>query len=121
MWISTLLVFGKLTLRAIIRSKVYLAHRDTVSSVGIVPQTHPYTSINYSVKCFRHALALDERRTRFRPNVWGEQTVDREQELDVDIPIDWEVNRSIPDGWEYKAPIRDQADVKEVWFAGNFT
>ncbi|KAF8332492.1 hypothetical protein F5887DRAFT_45647 [Amanita rubescens] len=92
---------------------------DTVSSVGIIPQTHPYTSMNYGVKCFRHALALDERRARFRPNVWGEQTVDREQELDVDIPINWEVDRTIRDGWQYKAPTRDHADVKEVWFAGS--
>ncbi|KAF8326159.1 hypothetical protein F5887DRAFT_1139000 [Amanita rubescens] len=92
---------------------------DTVSSVGLIPQTHPYTSINYSVKCFRHALALDERRTRFRPNVWGEQTVDREQEIDVDLPIEWEVDRSKLDGWQYTAPERNHADVKEVWFTGS--
>ena len=82
---------------------------------------HPYTSINYAVKTFRHALALDERRVRFRPNVWSEVTPEREQELDVDL--------SEPDGilddaqgrdnWKYKPPKRDFADVKEVWFAGN--
>ncbi len=89
--------------------------------MGLIPQTHPYTSINYSVKCFRHALALDERRTRFRPNTWGEQTVDREQELDVDLPIDWEADRSNRDVWQYTAPERSHADVKEVWFAGDLT
>ena len=99
----------------------FTSHRDTVSSVGLIPQTHPYTSINYSVKCFRHALALDERRTRFRPNVWGEQTVGREQELDVDFPIEWEINQSKRDGWQYTAPERNHADVKEVWFTGNLT
>ena len=89
--------------------------------MGIIPETHPYTSINYSVKCFRHALALDERRTRFRPDVWGEQTEDSEQELDIDLPIDWEVDRSGPNVWEYTAPKRKPADVKEVWFAGDLT
>lgn len=80
---------------------------------------HPYTSINYGIKTFRHALALDERRARFRPNVWSELTPDREQELDVDIPepegIPHDANR---DEWTYVPPNRDFADVEEVWFAG---
>ncbi|KAF8630318.1 hypothetical protein AX15_002991 [Amanita polypyramis BW_CC] len=94
---------------------------DTVSSVGIIPRVHPYTSINYAVKTFRHALALDERRARFRPNVWSEATPAREQELDVDLlepdcdGLDATQGR---DDWQYKAPNRDFADVKEVWFAG---
>ena len=79
----------------------------------------PYTSINYGIKTFRHALALDERRCRFRPNVWSEATPAREQELDVDIPIP----EGIPpqakrDDWAYTPPNRDFADVEEVWFAG---
>jgi hypothetical protein len=96
----------------------YLNSRDTVSSVGIIPRTHPYTSVNYGIKTFRHALALDERRARFRPNVWNELTPDREQELDVDIPepaIPSDVKR---DEWTYEPPDRDYADVQEVWFTG---
>ena len=58
----------------------------SVSSVGIIPQTHPYTSVNYAVKTFCHALALDERRARFRPKTWYEATLERELELDVDEP-----------------------------------
>ena len=77
-------------------------------------------SLKYSVKCFRHALALDEHRGSFRPSIWHEQMVDSEQELDVDLPIDWRADRSNPDEWQYAAPDRDHADVKEVWFAGNF-
>ncbi|KAF8340209.1 hypothetical protein F5887DRAFT_979177, partial [Amanita rubescens] len=92
---------------------------DTVSSVGIIPQTHPYTSVDYSIKCFRHALALDERRAWFRPNVWSEATVEHEQEMDADFPITWEVEQSERDVWQYTAPERDHADVKEVWFAGS--
>ena len=91
--------------------------------MGLIPQTHPYTSINYSVKCFRHALALDERRTRFRPNVWCELTEDREQELDIDLPAPDEIDKTlaIRDEWQYSPPERDHADVKEVWFAGDLT
>ena len=89
--------------------------------MGLIPQTHPYASINYSVKCFRHALALDERRANFRPTVWGERTVDSKHELDVDFPVEWNVDRSNPDEWQYTPPDRSHADVKEVWFAGNST
>jgi uncharacterized protein (DUF2235 family) len=88
--------------------------RDTVSSVGIVPRTLPYSSQNDGVKIFRHALALDECRARFRPNVWGEPATLRE-ELDdePDIPE----RGSVPmDEWVYQPP--NVTDVKEVWFAG---
>ncbi|KAF8325512.1 hypothetical protein F5887DRAFT_248465 [Amanita rubescens] len=59
---------------------------DTVSSVGIVPKTHPCTSNNYSVKHFRHALSLDERRAKFRPILWSQETSKSEKDLDVDFP-----------------------------------
>lgn len=92
--------------------------RDTVSSVGIIPRSHPYTSVNYAVKHFRHALALDERRARFRPNVWGEATLEREQDLDVDEPA-FRIDTSKPrDEWVYEPPNRDFCDVQEVWFSG---
>lgn len=93
-----------------------LDQRDTVSSVGIIPRSHPYTSVNYAVKTFRHALALDERRARFRPNTWNEPTLEREQELDVDeLPPDSSVPR---DEREYVPLDRNIVDVEEVWFAG---
>ncbi|KAF8890658.1 hypothetical protein BD779DRAFT_1516285 [Infundibulicybe gibba] len=91
---------------------------DTVSSVGIIPQSHPYTSVNYAVKTFRHALALDERRARFRPNTWNEPTLEREQELDVDVPDLKAQSSSSRDDWVFTPPKRDFADIKEVWFAG---
>jgi hypothetical protein len=109
--------------------------------VGLFPETHPYTSINYSVKCFRQALALDERRTRFHPDVWLE---DRGQELGTDLPAvtdlpppgvtdlppkeidprlgtDDRCHYTLRDIWQYTPPERDHADVKEVWFAGDLT
>jgi uncharacterized protein (DUF2235 family) len=80
---------------------------------------HPYTATNYGIKTFRHALALDERRTRFRPNLWSEVTPGHERDQDVDIPklkgIPPNANR---DDWAYVPPNRDFADVEEVWFAG---
>lgn len=95
--------------------------RDTVSSVGIIPRAHRYTSVNYAVKTFRHALALDERRARFRPNTWNEPTDDREQDLDVDEPR-LEPRAGISrDDWVYEPPNRDVADVEEVWFTGQKT
>jgi len=92
---------------------------DTVSSVGIIPRSHPYTSVNYAVKHFRHALALDEHRARFRPNVWNEPTLEREQELDVDEPDVklWGPGES-RDDWVYEPPDRNVCDVEEVWFLG---
>ena len=93
--------------------------RDTVSSVGIIPRVSPYTSVNYGIKTFRHALALDERRSRFRPNVWSEVTPGREQELDVDIPEPAGIPpKAKRDNWAYIPPNRDFANVEEVWFAG---
>ncbi|KJA24882.1 hypothetical protein HYPSUDRAFT_76229 [Hypholoma sublateritium FD-334 SS-4] len=93
---------------------------DTVSSVGIFPQGHPYTSINYAIKTFRHALALDERRARFRPQTWNEPTVEQEQDLDVDDPLTIMKPRgkTSTNTWVYQPPDRTTADVKEVWFAG---
>ncbi|KAG6914652.1 hypothetical protein DXG01_016110 [Tephrocybe rancida] len=92
---------------------------DTVSSIGIIPRSHPYTSVNYAVKHFRHALALDERRARFRPNVWNEPTLEREQELDVDEPdVVFPGDGVSRDEWVYTPPDRDFCDVQEVWFSG---
>ena len=89
-----------------------------MSSVGIIPRSHPHTSVNYAVKTFRHALALDERRARFRPKTWYEATVERELELDVDEPDFAQRGKTPRDDWTYKPLKRDFADVEEVWFSG---
>jgi uncharacterized protein (DUF2235 family) len=77
---------------------------DTVASViehgryGPRLRSHAYTKRNRSVESVRHAVAIDERRTMFRPQLW-------------------------PQGEEYwgnpfnKAAAKPQ-DVREVWFAG---
>jgi uncharacterized protein (DUF2235 family) len=45
--------------------------RDTVNSVGIIPHRLPFTASNTIVRTFRHAVALDERRSKFKANLWN--------------------------------------------------
>jgi uncharacterized protein (DUF2235 family) len=77
---------------------------DTVASViesgpiGPRLKSHAFTSRNTSVRSVSHAVALEERRTMFRPQLW-------------------------PSGQEYWGnPFNSAAavpqDVEEVWFAG---
>ncbi|SIS80352.1 DUF2235 domain-containing protein [Phaeovulum vinaykumarii] len=78
---------------------------DTVTSVieqgrfGPRLRSHAFTSVNPSVEAVRQALALDERRTMYRPLRW-------------------------PEGGLYQADRLDRAaaarpqDLREVWFAG---
>jgi uncharacterized protein (DUF2235 family) len=66
---------------------------DTVSSVGWFahPSKLPYTASNPSVAISRHAIAIDERRAFFPPNLWR------------------------PDARESSGP----KDLKQVWFPGS--
>lgn len=49
-------------------------YRDTVASVGLFPKTLPFTKSNTAIKVFRHALSLDEHRSKFVPSVWQKIT-----------------------------------------------
>ncbi len=82
---------------------------DTVASM-IVPRrdrflpvptlrTLPYTRKNSSVRAFRHAMAIDERRRMFRRNRWDEG-----QEFVVDPFSD--------------PPVKQPQDCRQLWFAG---
>ena len=77
---------------------------DTVASViehgryGPRLRSHAFTKTNPSVEVIRHAVAIDERRTMFRPQLW-------------------------PEGGQYRGnPFNQTAtklqDVREVWFSG---
>lgn len=46
-------------------------NRDTVNSVGLIPRRLPFTTSNTIVRTFRHAVALDERRAKFKANLWN--------------------------------------------------
>ncbi|KAH0831959.1 hypothetical protein J3R83DRAFT_12847 [Lanmaoa asiatica] len=56
---------------------------DTVQSTGmLVNRMLPFTDSNTAIKVFRHALSLDEHRSRFRPNLYHWPTqVDKHDEL----------------------------------------
>jgi uncharacterized protein (DUF2235 family) len=69
--------------------------RDTVCSVGVVPQTLPLTDSNAAVRYFRHAIALDERRAAYQVNHWHSGK-----------PHDHESVHG------------EKTNVREVWFAG---
>ncbi|KAF7976182.1 hypothetical protein HWV62_7344 [Athelia sp. TMB] len=47
---------------------------DTVGSVGIIPRRLPFTASNSHIRFFRHAISLDERRARFKVNLWNRPT-----------------------------------------------
>ena len=66
---------------------------DTVSSVGWYenPLRLPYTADNRDIEIGRHAIAIDERRAFFRPNLW------------------------MPQG---SLPQSGPADLRQVWFPG---
>lgn len=93
-------------------------NRDTVSSVGIIPRQLPFTSSNYAIKTFRHALSLDERRAKFLPNTWNTPTA-REAALGFQPQPKQRPQGSSKDDYPYEPPEAQLTDVLEVWFAGS--
>lgn len=78
---------------------------DTVSSViesgrfGPRLRSHAFTRTNPSVEAVAHALAIDEKRTMFRPQLWNE---------DQDYL-----------GNPFNTKAAQPQDVSQVWFAGS--
>ena len=118
----------------------HLIHRDTVSSVGVIPHTLPFTRSNKSIRIFRHALSLDEHRARFRPALFQHITDAAARGTQPgDMPKSDTV-LGTREGWDklQKGNLKmknrsrhehdfdaenardgqDHTDVKEVWFAG---
>jgi uncharacterized protein (DUF2235 family) len=98
--------FGSITGGRAITIK-FIGVWDTVASM-IVPrrdrlyptlQTLPYTRQNKSVKIFRQAMAIDERRRMFRLNHWIDPQSYVANPFDTTVP-------HLPQ------------DIKQVWFAG---
>ena len=82
----------------------FLGLFDTVASViesgrfGPRLRSHAFTAGNPSVRTVRHAVALDERRSMFRPQLWPEGGVFR------------------PDRFQEEGVVPQ--DAREVWFSG---
>ncbi|KAG8883178.1 hypothetical protein FRB97_007113 [Tulasnella sp. 331] len=78
--------------------------RDTVESVGFFPRSLPNTARNPSVLHVRHAVDLDENRSKFKSNLWSAPKYDPDT-IQVGVDPKSVVNK-------------DKASVEEVWFAG---
>jgi len=100
--------------------------RDTVSSVGgIRPRTLPFTASNASIRYFRHALSLDERRAKFKANYYHLQGPDDQQGTKPgDMPLSNQSLRHHNKHHSHKDKVLfdeendDLPGVLEVWFAG---
>ncbi|KAF9076955.1 hypothetical protein BDP27DRAFT_1414085 [Rhodocollybia butyracea] len=101
---------------------------DTVSSIGIISRTLPFTTSNNLIKTFRHALSLDEHRAKFRPKFAGHSIIkspsDHPQEDDDSGTYDYKHAhrfnhhpRSTFEQRYWKDP-NQNTDIEEVWFAG---
>ncbi|KAI0248360.1 hypothetical protein BJV78DRAFT_1131681 [Lactifluus subvellereus] len=84
---------------------------DTVASVGVVSgRTLPFVDVNTTIRVFRQALSLDERRVRFRPNLYHRSVPDQPAPKDGTDPA--------PDALRTGTDELYKTDMKEVWFAG---
>jgi len=102
---------------------------DTVSSVGIVPRTLPFTASDTSIRYFRHAISLDERRAKFKANYYHLQRPDDQKgtkpgEMPRSNQCPWfsRRNKHHKDSKVLSDEEYDDGptatDVLEVWFAG---
>lgn len=122
--------------------------RDTVDSVGLIPKHVPFTKKNTCVKTFRHAIALDEHRVKFKPNLFGEKAMMENRDFDLEsdftyTPIGQRLTnwkdaiskwyygkgfKDIDERYNESSRLQDQytdqtkrTDALEVWFAGCHT
>ncbi|EJT99634.1 hypothetical protein DACRYDRAFT_37114, partial [Dacryopinax primogenitus] len=113
----------------------FLGVWDTVASVGVFTvRDLPLSSSDRHIRVFRHAISLDERRCKFKENLWqapfippGTSQTLHEGETEsaslsdhhkyVPVPTDISMEEeegSIDFSLEQRAP----TDVLEVWFSG---
>jgi uncharacterized protein (DUF2235 family) len=98
---------------------------DTVNSVGLFPRRLPFTTSNTIVRTFRHAMSLDERRAKFKVNLWNRPN---EQEKSLSIsdqkapqPKPSHPSKKLSQHQMEQRYDRDRSqptDIDEVWFAG---
>jgi hypothetical protein len=107
----------------------FLGVWDTVCSVGLLPHTLPFTTSNYAIRTFRHALALDEHRAKFMPNCWNKPTASEEKLGDQPILDEAKKkykkqaqeqghSRHLSRDLKHEDKDAQATDVEEVWFAG---
>jgi hypothetical protein len=111
---------------------------DTVGSVGILPGRRlPFTKSNSHIRFFRHAISLDERRARFKVNLWNRPTEeDHKKGVKKGTMPRHKTPSSKPHGDTTKSSKSDKShkslhdlerkftdddrptDIEEVWFSG---
>jgi uncharacterized protein (DUF2235 family) len=97
---------------------------DTVSSVGMLGRKLPFAATNYGIRIFRHAMALDEHRARFKVAHWTktiEEAHDHEEDDETSSTPSWmkrgkRMQKCHGHVWKEIEDV--ETDVKEVWFAG---
>jgi hypothetical protein len=73
---------------------------DCVASVGFIPRTLPSSqSPTNSIHYYRHAMALDERRAKFKVLQWEQQNLDLKRRKTVDSTPSGIFKRSFLYGW----------------------
>ncbi|KAJ3789554.1 hypothetical protein GGU10DRAFT_343154 [Lentinula aff. detonsa] len=106
----------------------FLGVWDTVNSVGIFPRRLPFTTSNTIVRTFRHAVSLDERRAKFKANLWNRPNAN-EETLGIssskkkhhasDQPKKVHKSHSLRAlEAKYNKDHSQPTDVEEVWFSG---
>ncbi|KAG7088030.1 hypothetical protein E1B28_012066 [Marasmius oreades] len=95
---------------------------ETVSSVGVIMnKTLPFTNSNTSIKTFRHAISLDERRAKFRANLFHRpiasgNIANKKGNRGLGL---FRRTRRLPEDVENEPSSGGPStDVLEVWFAG---
>ncbi|KAJ7260426.1 hypothetical protein B0H12DRAFT_1013969, partial [Mycena haematopus] len=101
---------------------------DTVNSVGLVPKRLPFTASNTIVRTFRNAVSLDERRAKFKPNLWnrpnerekllGISDQNRHSHAKAPHPRKNTSQRMMESTYDGARDPTRATDVEEVFFAG---
>ncbi|TFK65954.1 hypothetical protein BDN72DRAFT_900254 [Pluteus cervinus] len=82
---------------------------DTVASTS-------FSSLG--IKFFHHALALDERRIRFTPELWNKPKLYVFQDLHDSTALSPSSLKKQENQWIFSPSNSSQCDIEEVWFAG---
>lgn len=114
----------------------FLGVWDTVDSIGVIPsKPAPFSTSNSLINTFRHAVSLDERRAKFKANLWHYPTEDEEKrglpgpcagtqpsdanynKAEAEKVLDDDEAQSIFERTHSQMG-KKKTDVLEVWFAG---
>ncbi|KAJ7621997.1 hypothetical protein DFH06DRAFT_1009614 [Mycena polygramma] len=107
----------------------FLGVWDTVNSVGIIPKRLPFTTSNTIVRTFRHAVSLDERRAKFKPNLWNRPNdIERmlsasdqkrhQRKAHPQHPHAPKKMSQLKMEHRYTRDPAQETDIEEVWFSG---